>query len=85
MAPQKAGNAFDILLGAGLQCLEAASLGMPFEVWKTRMGRFRTESTLEAFMKIYASGGLPAFWQGTSAKMVESASKGRSVPAENFE
>jgi len=29
----------DLLLGAGLQCVEAATLGMPFEVWKTRMGR----------------------------------------------
>ena len=28
-------------MGATLQCVEAATLGMPFEVWKTRMGRFR--------------------------------------------
>ena len=26
-------------------CLEAASLGMPFEVWKTRMGKVRNEGT----------------------------------------
>mmetsp|Transcript_1558 Transcript_1558/g.3311 ORF Transcript_1558/g.3311 Transcript_1558/m.3311 type:complete len:87 (+) Transcript_1558:1271-1531(+) len=39
----------DIRNGAVLQCLEAASLGMPFEVWKTRMGRFRNENTFTAF------------------------------------
>lgn len=67
--------------GALLQCVEAATLGMPLEVWKTRMGRFRNETTLEAFGNVYkrAGGGLAgvrAFWAGTSAKMVESASKG---------
>lgn len=40
------------------------------------MGRHRTESTVEAFRNIYASGGARAFWTGTGAKMVESASKG---------
>lgn len=50
---------------------------MPFEVWKTRMGRFRTEGTVEALMNVYKhGGGISAFWRGTSAKMVESASKG---------
>lgn len=67
--------------GAVLQCVEAATLGMPLEVWKTRMGRFRNENTAEAFVNVYrrAGGGLAgvrAFWAGTSAKMVESASKG---------
>lgn len=66
----------DLLNGAFLQCVEAATLGMPFEVWKTRMGRFREESTLQAFKNVYHRGGVGAFWQGTSAKMVESASKG---------
>jgi len=66
----------DLLLGAGLQCVEAATLGMPFEVWKTRMGRFRNESTVEAFVNVYKRGGVGAFWAGTSAKLVESASKG---------
>ena len=59
------------------QCAEAATLGMPFEVWKTRMGRFRQESTIEAFKNVYKQGGIGAFWRGTSAKMVESASKVR--------
>lgn len=57
------------------QCAEAATLGMPFEVWKTRMGRFRQESTIESFKNVYKQGGIGAFWRGTSAKMVESASK----------
>ena len=57
--------------------MEAATLGMPFEVWKTRMGRFRNESTVQAFVNVYKNGGgIGAFWRGTSAKMVESASKG---------
>lgn len=59
-----------------MQCAEAATLGMPFEVWKTRMGRFRSETTIEAFKNVYKQGGIGAFWRGTSAKMVESASKG---------
>eukprot|EP01002_Notosolenus_urceolatus_P003538 NODE_1934_length_1246_cov_63.986633_g1603_i0.p1 GENE.NODE_1934_length_1246_cov_63.986633_g1603_i0~~NODE_1934_length_1246_cov_63.986633_g1603_i0.p1 ORF type:complete len:312 (+),score=67.94 NODE_1934_length_1246_cov_63.986633_g1603_i0:201-1136(+) len=67
--------------GAVLQCLEAATLGMPFEVWKTRCGSFRHEGTFTALKNIHASGGggirgIFKFWSGTSAKMVESASKG---------
>eukprot|EP00050_Salpingoeca_kvevrii_P017771 m.68099 g.68099 ORF g.68099 m.68099 type:complete len:416 (-) comp7718_c0_seq1:92-1339(-) len=62
--------------GALLQCIEAATLGMPLEVWKTRMGRYRSETTLQAFRAIYARRGLAGFWEGTSAKMVESGSKG---------
>merc|ERR1712166_568921 len=65
-----------VVQGGVLQCLEAATLGMPFEVWKTRMGRFRTEGTMEAFHNVKKSGGYKMFWQGTSAKMVESATKG---------
>lgn len=77
MAPAgKVGDPKDMLNGAILQCVEAASLGMPFEVWKTRMGRFRNEGTFEAFANVYKRGGVGAFWQGTSAKMVESALKG---------
>jgi hypothetical protein len=50
---------------------------MPFEVWKTRMGRFRNEGTIEALVNVYKhGGGVTAFWRGTSAKMVESATKG---------
>ncbi len=35
-------SAQDLLNGAVLQCIEAATLGMPLEVWKTRMGRLDT-------------------------------------------
>eukprot|EP01063_Lacrimia_lanifica_P035059 TRINITY_DN65_c0_g1_i9.p2 TRINITY_DN65_c0_g1~~TRINITY_DN65_c0_g1_i9.p2 ORF type:complete len:286 (+),score=103.76 TRINITY_DN65_c0_g1_i9:71-928(+) len=75
VATQK-GGAQDMVVGAALQMAEAATLGMPFEVWKTRMGRFRNETTLEALGKVYKNGGVSAFWAGTSAKMVESATKG---------
>ncbi|OQR83879.1 Mitochondrial Carrier (MC) Family [Achlya hypogyna] len=66
----------DLVNGGILQCVEAATLGMPFEVWKTRMGRYRTETTVQAFTNIYKNGGASAFWAGTGAKMVESGSKG---------
>ena len=67
----------NLLLGPLLQCLEAATLGMPFEarasqaalpcrrllqrpqVWKTRMGRFRTEGAIEAFKNVYEKGASP--------------------------
>ena len=62
--------------GAVLQCVEAITLGMPFEVWKTRMGRFRDETTMTAFRNIYSQSGLQGFYKGTAPKMVESASKG---------
>lgn len=42
----------DLATGAVLQCLEALTLGMPFEVWKTRMGRFRNESTIQSFKNL---------------------------------
>ena len=73
----------DLAIGGLIQCMEAASLGMPFEVWKTRMGSHRSEGTLEAFRTIYRTGGVKAFWAGTGPKMFESASKvrdGRDTP-----
>jgi len=77
MAPQTKGSSWrDLFTGATLQCCEAATLGMPFEVWKTRMGRFRNESSIEAFKNIYKRAGPLAYWQGISPKLVESASKG---------
>jgi|TARA_B110000967_G_scaffold99295_1_gene101974 hypothetical protein len=65
----------DLLIGPLIQCCEAATLGMPFEVWKTRMGSNRTESTMQAFGNIYKKGGPAAFWAGLGPKMFESASK----------
>jgi hypothetical protein len=71
----------DLASGATLQCLEALTLGMPFEVWKTRMGRYREESTVQAFVNVYKNGGgglrgVMSFWAGLGPKMVESATKG---------
>lgn len=71
----------DVRNGALLQMAEAATLGLPFEVWKTRMGRFRNESTIQAFRNVYKDGGggmtgVGAFWRGFAPKMVESATKG---------
>lgn len=51
-------------------------MGMPFEVWKTRMGRFTNEGTVEAFVNVYKRAGVMGFWQGTGPKMVESFTKG---------
>ena len=76
-APAEAGAGWQaVVAGPALQCFEAATLGMPLEVWKTYLGRNRGVSTLGAVREIYAAGGMPAFWAGTSAKMFESASKG---------
>lgn len=67
----------DVRNGALLQMAEAATLGLPFEVWKTRMGRFRNESTIRAFHGVYRNGGgVSAFWAGFWPKMFESATKG---------
>ena len=40
------------------------------------MGRYRNETTIEAFKNLYNQGGARAFWVGTAPKMVESATKG---------
>lgn len=74
----------DVRNGAILQMSEAATLGLPFEVWKTRMGRFRNESTGQAFRNVYndvggSAPGVKAFWRGFAPKMIESASKGAVV------
>lgn len=64
MGPSKSMDPKDLLYGAILQCMEAASFGMPFEVWKTHMGSNRKEGTIEAFRNIYKKGGPVAFWKG---------------------
>ena len=40
------------------KCIEAATVGLPFEVWKTHMGTYRSETTMQAFRNIYKSGGV---------------------------
>lgn len=49
---------------------------MPFEVWKTHMGTYRNEKTMEAFRNIYKKNGVASFWKGWQPKMVESFLKG---------
>lgn len=68
-------NFSDLVTGAVLQMLEAATLGMPFEVWKTRMGRFRNENTIQSFNALMKEGPM-VFWKGLGPKLFESATKG---------
>lgn len=72
----KIGDPKDMAVGAVLQCVEAATLGMPLEVWKTRMGRYREESTLQAFRGVIKERGVGGFWNGLTPKLLESATKG---------
>ena len=76
---QKGKKSFDVQdlwRGGVLQCLEAGSVGLPFEVWKTYMGSNREIGTIQAFRNIYSDGGVSAFWRGFKPKMVESFFKG---------
>jgi hypothetical protein len=52
----KAFKAKDLLTGGFLSCAEAATVGLPFEVWKTHMGTYRSETTMQAFKNIYQKG-----------------------------
>ncbi|ANQ11035.1 Uncharacterized protein PCOAH_00054600 [Plasmodium coatneyi] len=65
----------DLVNGSILHCLETASLGMPLEVWKTRMCVYRNENTIRSFANIY-NKGIGQFYAGFYAKIVESSSKG---------
>ncbi|VWU51581.1 mitochondrial carrier protein, putative [Hepatocystis sp. ex Piliocolobus tephrosceles] len=65
----------DLLRGAVLHSLETATLGLPFEVWKTRMCIHRNENTIRSFINIY-NKGVSNFYGGFFAKLVESSSKG---------
>jgi hypothetical protein len=73
------GDPRDMAIGATLQCVEAFTLGMPFEVWKTQqisnLSKGNWQSAAAEF-KDLMSHGIGKFYHGTSAKMVESASKG---------
>jgi len=74
MAPTGKDN--NALLGAGLQCMEAGTLGLPFEVVKTFMGRNRSYTTLSAVQYVFQTKGLFGFYDGFWPKMIESALKG---------
>ena len=65
----------DVAIGPLIQMAEAASLGMPFEVWKTRMGRHRSESTAQAFANVQRWRRARVLARNAS-QMVESATKG---------
>lgn len=70
----KGGGWQNAVIGPVLQCMEAATLGMPLEVWKTYMGRNRGATTLGAISSIYQQGGggfpgVAAFWAGTGPKV----------------
>ncbi|CAA9991025.1 mitochondrial carrier protein, putative [Plasmodium knowlesi strain H] len=65
----------DLVSGSILHCLETASLGMPLEVWKTRMCVYRNENTIRSFCTIY-NKGVGQFYAGFYAKLIESSSKG---------
>ena len=67
---QKTFKAKDLLTGGILSCLEAATVGLPFEVWKTHMGTYRNEAPLAAFRNIYRAGGIGAFWYGFQPKVM---------------
>eukprot|EP01041_Mallomonas_annulata_P013876 gene13876-29531_t len=69
-------NPKDLVLGGLLQCVEASTLGMPLEVWKTYMGTHRNETPVEAFCNIYKNGGPAAFWKGLTPKLIEAFLKG---------
>lgn len=51
-------------VGAALQLFEVTTLGQPFEVMKTQLAAYRSDSFGTAMKNIYARGGLRGFWQG---------------------
>eukprot|EP01100_Stratorugosa_tubuloviscum_P008065 TRINITY_DN3354_c0_g1_i1.p1 TRINITY_DN3354_c0_g1~~TRINITY_DN3354_c0_g1_i1.p1 ORF type:complete len:292 (-),score=127.23 TRINITY_DN3354_c0_g1_i1:130-1005(-) len=72
---RKRGGWRDLRNGAILQTIEALTLGLPLEVWKTRMGRYRSERNFESLLNIYRKGILN-FWAGATPKAIEAATKG---------
>jgi len=66
----------ELLVGGVLHCCEAGTLGLPFEVWKTHMGTYRTETTFGSLKSIFSKGGIRAFYRGWEPKMIESFLKG---------
>ncbi|EKG01829.1 mitochondrial carrier protein, putative [Trypanosoma cruzi] len=74
-----AGDPRDILIGGVLQCTEAFTLGMPFEVWKTQQISGLAKGQWNSFIvefKTLCESGWGRFYHGTGAKMVEAALKG---------
>ncbi|CAD2105122.1 mitochondrial carrier protein, putative [Plasmodium vinckei brucechwatti] len=71
----KSGTYRNLISGSFLHCLETATLGLPLEVWKTRMCIYRNENTITSFVNIY-NKGIGQFYGGLYAKLVESSTKG---------
>ncbi|CDU20757.1 mitochondrial carrier protein [Plasmodium yoelii] len=65
----------NLISGSFLHCLETGTLGLPLEVWKTRMCIYRNENTINSFINIY-NKGVGHFYGGFYAKLVESSTKG---------
>jgi len=75
-------------LGAFMQTFEAATLGLPFEVWKTRQAANSQEGAWQSLQSIYYGkpkpgstapskpAGLGNFYVGMGAKVAEASSKG---------
>jgi hypothetical protein len=75
MAPQASGDPKDLLVGGVLQCIGAATLGLPLEVMKTRQCSNPREWLFASFSAVKASG-IKTFWKGLDAKLGESFMKG---------
>lgn len=73
------GDPRDVIIGGVLQCAEAFTLGMPFEVWKTQqISGLSKGNWLSAMqeLKIISQSGWRRFYHGTGAKMIEAGLKG---------
>lgn len=68
----KIGAYKNLISGSVLHCLETGTLGLPLEVWKTRMCIYRNENTITSFINIY-NKGIGQFYGGFYAKLVESS------------
>ncbi|KAI9137361.1 mitochondrial carrier domain-containing protein [Paraphysoderma sedebokerense] len=67
----------NLAIGGAIQTFEVSTLGQPFEVIKTHMAANRGDGLGTAMRKIYARGGLPAFWTGLIPwAWIEASTKG---------
>jgi len=67
----------NLAIGAAIQTFEVSTLGQPFEVVKTHMAANRADGLVTSMKKLYARGGVPAFWQGLIPwAWIEASTKG---------
>ena len=80
MGPPPSGDPLDLVFGGTLQVIEAITLGMPFEVMKTKQiqGSIKTSSRLPTLQLVNSmrEEGLGSFYKGIGAKVWESMLKG---------